>query len=314
METKISLAPLQGITDYIFRNSFNYYFGNIDNYYCPFIRIEREDIRKSKLRDFSIENNNKMNFIPQILTNDKEEFIKLASILSKDYSEINWNLGCPFPMVAKHNLGSGLLDKPELIDNILDHAFANLDCKISIKLRSGYKSEEDILNLIPILNKYDLSDLIIHPRLGIQQYKGDANIEIVKEISQLYNNKITYNGDITDKNSFDNIRKELPNIDSFMIGRGLISNPFLAQEIKGIQTDVDKLDLFKEFHADLLNRYSNLLNGDIQILKRMQGFWEYFSLSFTNSHKTHKKIKKASNASKYINAINQIFKEEKWIS
>lgn len=314
METKLSLAPLQGITDYIFRNSFNYYFGNIDTYYCPFIRIEKGDIRKSKIRDFSIENNNKMNFIPQILTNDKEEFIKLASMLSKDYSEVNWNLGCPFPMVAKHNLGSGLLDKPELIDDILKHAFENLDCKISIKLRSGYKSEEDIMNLIPVLNNYNLSELIIHPRLGIQQYKGEANLDIVKKVSEVYKNKITYNGDIINKESFENIQNELPNINSYMLGRGLIANPFLAQEIKGITTDVDKLELFKEFHADLLNRYSNLLNGDTQILKRMQGFWEYFSLSFTNSHKTHKKIKKASNASKYINAINQIFKEEKWIS
>lgn len=315
MQTEISLAPLQGLTDFIFRNSFNKFFTGLDSTYSPFIRIEKGEIRRSKLRDIEPELNKESNLVPQILTNDTEEFIFLANMLSEmGYEEINWNLGCPFPMLARHNLGSGMLKEFEQIDQMLTNVLSKISCKLSLKIRSGYENETDLLELLPLLDKHDICEIIIHPRTGIQQYKGDVNKDVFKKALELSKHKLTYNGDINSLEDYKAFSEEFPSTSSIMIGRGIIANPFLAMDIKGIEVEGDRLEIFKKFHGELLVSYSELLNGDMQILKRMQGFWEYFSLSFTNSRKVYKKIRKAANATKYVNAVNEIFREEKWIA
>jgi tRNA-dihydrouridine synthase len=315
MQTRISLAPLQGLTDFIFRNSFEKFFTGLDLTYSPFIRIERGEVRRSKLRDIDPENNSAAKLIPQILTNKAEEFIYLANMITEmGYEEINWNLGCPFPMIARHNLGSGMLKDPKQIDDMLTEVLSKISCKLSIKVRSGYENETDLIELLPLLNKHSLTEIIIHPRTGLQQYKGDVNREVFEKCIPLTKHKLTYNGDINSIKDYNNFRNKFSSTDSIMIGRGIIANPFLAMDIKGITIEGDRLEIFKQFHGELLLAYSDLLNGDMQILKRMQGFWEYFSLSFTNSRKVLKKIKKTTNASKYINAVNEIFREEEWIA
>lgn len=315
MQTRISLAPLQGLTDYIYRNTFNKYFKGIDLTYSPYIRIERGEIRRSKLRDIEVDNNSGPKLIPQILTNDVEEFIYLANMITEmGYDEINWNLGCPFPMVARHNLGSGMLKNKEQIDEILTKVESKISCKLSLKIRSGYENETDLIELLPLLDKHNLTEIIIHPRTGIQQYKGDVNRDVFEKCIPLTKHILTYNGDINSLDDYKEFSQRFPSTESIMIGRGIIANPFLAMDIKGIAVEGDRLEIFKQFHGELLVAYSELLNGDLQILKRMQGFWEYFSLSFTNSRKVLKKVKKTSNATKYINAVNEIFREEEWIA
>ena len=315
MQTRISLAPLQGLTDFIFRNTYNKFFTGIDVAYSPYIRIERGDIRRSKLRDIEPENNNGIKLIPQILTNNTEEFIFLAKhICELGYNEINWNLGCPFPMVARHNLGSGMLNNPTQIDDILSTVLKAVECKLSIKMRNGYEDENDILTILPLLEKHNLSEIIIHPRTGIQQYKGNVNRDIFEKCIPLTKHNLTYNGDINTIDEYNAFKKQFPNTDSIKLGRGVIANPFLPMDIKDIEIKEDRLEIFKQFHGELLIGYSELLNGDMQILKRMQGFWEYFSLSFTNSRKVYKKVKKATSAAKYVNAVSQIFREEEWIA
>lgn len=315
MQTEISLAPLQGLTDFIFRNSFNKFFKGLDSTYSPFIRIEKGEIRRSKLRDVESELNKGSNLVPQILTNDTEEFLFLANMLTDmGYQEINWNLGCPFPMLARHNLGSGMLKEFKNIDEMLTNILPKIACKLSLKIRSGYENETDLLELLPLLEKHNLSEIIIHPRTGIQQYKGDVNKDVFEKALEISKHKLTYNGDINSLKDYKAFSKQFPSTNSIMIGRGIIANPFLAMDIKGIEVEGDRLEIFKKFHGELLVSYSELLNGDMQILKRMQGFWEYFSLSFTNSRKVYKKIRKVSNATKYVNAVNEIFREEKWIA
>lgn len=315
METNISLAPLQGLTDYNFRNTFNKYFSGIDQTYSPYLRIEKGEIRRSKYRDIEPANNNGMKLIPQILSNKEDEFIFLANNLAElGYKEINWNLGCPFPMVARHNLGSGMLNNKEQIDEILTNVLNKVNCKVSIKTRIGYENENDILDILPLLDKYELTEIIIHPRTGLQMYKGDVNLDLFEKCLDITKHNITYNGDITNIDDYKAFRQRFANIKSIMIGRGIIANPFLAADIKGLKFIGDRKEIFKQFHGDLLVSYSELLNGDLQILKRMQAFWEYFSLSFTESRKVHKKIKKATSAAKYVNAVSQIFNEEDWIA
>lgn len=318
MSQLISLAPLQGITDHYYRNLYHQHFGGVDAYYTPFIRLEKDkQIRRSKIKDVLPENNEGVNIIPQILANNPDDFIYLAKYLHDlGYEEINWNLGCPFPMVVKQKLGSGLLPQPDEIKSILEKVMPVIPTKLSIKMRTGQVDENDIFKLLPILNDHPLTEVIIHPRVGKQMYKGEINLDVFEETLGKLTHKVTYNGDIINLETYQKLAERFNSVNSWMIGRGVVANPFLPEQIKqgGIDVADDRLKKFKAFHDDLFEVNSEALSGASHLLNKMLHCWEYFSQSFTNSHKVYKRVKKASTLDKYRTAMRQNFNEEEWIA
>lgn len=316
-DIKVSLAPLQGITDYHYRNTFNTHFNGLDVAYTPFLRLDNgSEIKRSQIKDILPDNNKNIRVIPQILTNKPEEFIFLSKYLfDLGYEEINWNLGCPFPMVAKRQMGSGLLPYPEKIKNILEKVFGVIQTKVSIKMRLGYENEEDICHILPILDKFPLSEIIIHARIGKQMYKGIANIDIFEKCLDLSTHELSYNGDIDSLETFQQLNNRFKTVNNWMIGRAAISNPFLIEEIKQGKrcSNSTKLERFSTFHFDLYEQFTNTLSGPGHILGKMTHLWEYFSKSFSNSRKVYKKIKKSNSINKFEESLHQIFNEEDWI-
>ncbi len=310
---KISLAPLQGLTDYIFRNTFNKYFTGIDLSYSPFLRTEKGEIKKSKLKDVLPENNKGLKLIPQVLTNNSKDFLYIVRILNDmGYDEINWNLGCPFPMVVKQDMGSGMLQYPERIKQILNEIFPIINCKLSIKMRNGYDNDKSILEILPILNDYKLTEIIIHPRTGNQMYKGSVNLDIFKQCLKISSHNISYNGDINNIENFQHFHNILPEINSIMIGRGILANPFLASQIKELEQPDNKKEIISKFHDSLFEQYCSALSGDSHIINKMIPLWEYLSTSFTNSKKVFKTIKKSNKLNKYELTIRDIIRNEEW--
>ncbi|HEX9151789.1 MAG TPA: tRNA-dihydrouridine synthase family protein, partial [Flavobacterium sp.] len=156
-------SPLQGFTDFRFRNALHKYFGGIDTYYSPYIRLNGKLIIKpSYERDLLPENNVGLEVIPQVITNDAEEFLFVAKYVKElGYKELNWNLGCPYPMVTKSGMGSGLISNPEKINNILHRAHSESDIIVSMKMRLGYENSEEILQVLPILDTYPIKNIAI---------------------------------------------------------------------------------------------------------------------------------------------------------
>ncbi|MEL0653058.1 tRNA-dihydrouridine synthase family protein [Algibacter sp. TI.3.09] len=308
-------SPLQGFTDFRFRNAFHHYFGGIDTFYSPYIRLNGKfKIKSSYQNDLLLENNNTLEVIPQIITNDAEEFLFVAKyVQSLGYKELNWNLGCPYPMVAKSGMGSGLICNPEKIDNILERAHKETDILVSMKMRMGYDHAEEILDVFPILDQYPLKNIAIHARIGKQLYKGPVDLEAFERCITSTKHKLYYNGDITSVEAFKSIQTRFPSLDHFMIGRGLIADPFLPQMIKDDTTEYpkDRWDIFEEFHNTIYNQYDEYLSGPTPIKMKMLGFWEFFSQSFSNQQKTYKAIKKATNPFKYKQAVSMILANER---
>ena len=180
---KYYLAPMEGITGYVYRNSYKKYFNNIDKYFTPFIVTNKSRSLKSKeLRDVLPENNKGMNVVPQILTNDSEGFIITCKKLKQlGYNEINLNLGCPAGTVVSKNRGSGFLAKREELDMFLDEIFKISDINISIKTRIGKDSPQEFYELIKMYNKYPLEELIIHPRIQKDFYGNKPNLQVFKD-------------------------------------------------------------------------------------------------------------------------------------
>ena len=307
-------SPLQGFTDFRFRNAFDKYFGGIDTFYAPYIRFNGKlEIKSAYERDLLPKNNTVAELIPQIMTNDATEFLFTAKYVQQmGYNELNWNLGCPYPMVTNRSLGSGLIGDAKRIDEILKKVYDESDITVSMKMRMGYNHPEEILEVFTILEKYPIKNIAIHARIGKQFYKGGVDLDSFQRCLDNAKHKIYYNGDITSVAKFNEMQERFPIIDHWMIGRGLIADPFLPSMIKANSMiyPANKLEIFSKFHDTIFHEYDEALSGHTQTLMKMLGFWEYFSKNFSNPHKTFKKIKKAKNIFAYEDAVKSILYDE----
>jgi len=320
MKQKIYFAPLEGVTDSIFRNTFEKYYGGVDKYFTPF--LSPNSTYKFTTREFNQidpEKNNIETTVPQLLTNDAEHFLWAASeIAALGYREINFNLGCPSGTVVAKKKGSGLLFYTEMLDNMLYKVFEGLEsacCKkgctapnISIKTRLGKLEPDEFYEILDIYNKYPISELTIHPRIQKDFYREPLKPEFFDYAITHSNAPLVFNGDIVTVSDINNTFAKYPSIDAIMIGRGLLANPGLVLAYKkGLEETPLDLKIFKSFHDDLLIQYTDLLSGEKPVLHRMKEFIAYWERNFPNDTKTIKKIRKANSIPEYKSNISLLF-------
>lgn len=304
---------MEGITGYIYRNTYEKFFHNIDKYFTPFVVPNTSTSLKTKeLRDLLPENNKGINIVPQILTNDSDGFTTTSRKLQQlGYNEVNLNLGCPAGTVVSKNRGSGFLAKREELDMFLDEIFKMDDIKISIKTRIGKEAPEEFYELIKIYNKYPIKELIIHPRTQKDFYGNKPNLEVFKDALALSTNPVCYNGDIFTVGDNNEFIKAFPEVKTVMIGRGIIANPGLMNEIKS-NTNIDK-EVLKDFHDEILDKYIELLKEDKNSMLKMKEIWSYMIYIFSDNKKYAKKIKKSQKLSDYKAAVSSLFMEQEII-
>ena len=309
---KIYQAPLQGFTDFDFRKALAESFGGIDKYFIPYLSYGKgREIKKSQLREVFPENNGSLPCVPQVLFSDQAELFDLVSVLiDYGYKEINLNLGCPYPMATNRGRGAAWLEKPEALNEILQQLYAKgFPAKFSVKMRAGMTNDRDFKSVLEVLNQFSLEEVIFHPRTASQMYEGKANPELFAEAISQVKHPLVYNGDIFSVANLQELKKLLPEQNSWMVGRGLLTNPALAAQLKGDVFEPKALRIkMREFHDQLLEAYSARLQGDGHIVMKMSQFWTYFSESFENPHKAMKLVKKSSSLLKYNAAVTEIFR------
>jgi len=305
------LAPLRGLTDALFRDTFADHFSGFDAAVAPFITPQKKSLYEDKqIRDVLPENNTRLPVVPQLLHTDPDDFLVLAQRLTElGYDHINWNLGCPAPMIARKKRGSGLLPFPKEIIDLLNRVMPELKIELSIKTRLGFHDHAETRALLPQLNNFPLKEIIIHTRLGKQLYKGSTDPEGFAVCRQLSVHQLTYNGDINDVGTFNSLTARFPDVERWMIGRGALSNPFLAEEIKSYpdQSVAERRTRLYNFHQDLFNRYTERLSGPSHLLGRVKHLWLYLIASFPGNKKLLKKILKSSSPAAYLEAVDRLF-------
>ncbi|MFT4146740.1 MAG: tRNA-dihydrouridine synthase family protein [Mobilitalea sp.] len=307
---KFYFAPLEGITGYIYRNAFHECFGKqISKYFSPFIIANQSDKFKSKeINDVLPENNKGLCLVPQLLTNQAQDFIYTANKLKNlGYEEVNLNLGCPSGTVVAKNKGSGFLAKQEQLDQFLEEIFSVTTINISVKTRIGKDDPKEFYELIKIFNKYPISELIIHPRIQKDFYNNKPNLKIFADSVSLSKNKVAYNGDIVSVESYKEFTQAFPSIDTVMIGRGLIANPGLLSEIQ--EGNKIEKDLLIKFHDMIYKDYIKVMHGDRNVLFKMKEIWFYMLPVFTDITSFGKKIRKTERLYDYEKVIDSLFKE-----
>jgi len=308
---QIYFAPLQEATDHIYRSAHAKYFGSIDKYFAPYILCQNDgSVKNSHLRDINPANNAGYRLIPQILAGNSRDFIFLARLLEDNgYNEINWNLGCPYPMVTNKGLGSGLLPHPDRIKTILEESLPKIQGKLSVKMRAGLLSPDELFPVMDILNDFRIHEVIFHPRIGRQLYKGVPDEELFSQASGRINHPLVYNGDITSPEDLGRLNVLFGATETWMVGRGILKNPFLPTQLKNgrLPAKADMAETLRNFHDEIFLNCSRILNGSSHLLMKMEKFWSYFCFAFPDPHKTFKRIKKAANIAKYDLAVGENF-------
>lgn len=314
----LSLAPFQGITDVVYRNMFMKHFGGIDKYYTPFFTGIQKDNSKSLRSDEIDPRSNDVNIIvPQILSNNAEEIIRFANqCKSMGYPEFNLNMGCPFPRVANKTRGCGLMADPNRTITMLEEVCDNINgIKFSIKCRLGYYSPDEIFKFIETFNSLPFSEIIVHPRIGKQMYTGEASLEKFKELIPLINKPLIYNGDIYTVEKYKSVVENIStNNNHTMLGRGLLTNPFLAEDIK--QINDNQKDRQTRLHNFVVSLYVERLHhagGSPKIIGSMKELWKYMMNIFDDPQNVWRNVKKVNHLDEYENSVEKIFNEYKVI-
>jgi len=304
---EIHFAPLQGYTDSVFRKLHAEIFGGVDKYYTPFIRVERGDFRKKDLRELPDET--ECCTIPQIIASTKPEDVeKMVSMLEeKGYKELNINMGCPFPMIAKHGMGSGLLADKDAVKAMIDVLKAHPSMKFSLKTRLGYDNENQIYGMMDIINDFPFTEVTMHPRIAKDQYSGEINHEKFADFAKLCKHPLIYNGDVISTDDINKISSMYPTLKGIMIGRGLLMNPALASEYQNgeMMPDKEKRDKSKQLIKKLFAHCEELMNGEEQSVAHVKAYFEYLLPEIEKRNR--KKVLKANKADKLRAAIAEFF-------
>ena len=314
-DPQIYLAPFQGITGVTFRSVYTKYFEGVDKLFTPFFTTIQHSYKlpPRKLAELGNPFENGILVVPQILSKDADEIIRFADFCEKlGFKEINWNLGCPYPQVANKKRGSGMLPYPLMIDDILERVMAGTQIQVSVKCRLGYQSKEEIFKLIPVFNEHNVSELTIHARIGKQLYSGETDQDIFIQAASVLTVPVVYNGDIFSVKDFRQLENKFLPINTWMIGRGLLYDPFLPAEIKGLAIVQDRKAYIRKFMDDLYFGYRKQMNDNLSAISVLKEYWSYLSMSFNDPHKVFKIVKKVKSFDEYEEAVFQIFNEYNW--
>ena len=298
---------MEGVTDYAFRFLQAKHFAAADKYYTPFISpTATHKLTEKQLRELAPENNAGIRLVPQLIGHDAEDFLWAAEeIKAMGYSEINFNLGCPSGTVVSKKKGSGLLSEREMLTKFFDEVFEKTPVAVSVKTRIGRLGTEEFSALLELFSAYPISELIIHPRLQTQQYKGTPHLPAWEAAQREDKRPLCYNGDLFTAQKVEAFLSAYPQTQSIMLGRGLAADPALIGELRnGVKAKKSEI---KAFHDELLEVTNARIGQDRPVLMHMKELWFYLACSFVNSEKPLKGIKKAQSIADYRAAVEALF-------
>lgn len=315
------LAPMQGLTELLFRRVYNRcYPGAFDYAVSPFLSLTHGNL---KVADKKIEdvlpalNAGSIPVVPQLLGHEPDEFVDLANrLFSLGYGEVNWNMGCPMRRVAAKHRGSGILPYPDEVKALLDFIVPRLQPRLSVKVRLGYLSPDEIDRIVPVLNDYPLKDVTVHPRIGKQVYSGRPDPERLSEVLPALHHKVIYNGDVCSAFDYGKIRTRFPQIKDVMIGRGVLYNPLLPIQIRQqFAADFDCVApvgnvsvTASGFIIELMDEIASLDVRDEAKIRKVKEYWCLLSKALPGTEDIKRKVLHATDLDAALRLIREMAK------
>lgn len=296
-------APMEGLTDSVYRRLHHRFFGGVDRYYMPFLSPTiHHSLSLKERRELPMADSVDFVAVPQVLTKSPEDFLWAAALCrDRGYEEVNLNIGCPSGTVVAKGKGAGMLSDPDSLDAFLEAVFSANVLPVSVKTRLGFLSPEEFPRLLEVFNRYPIRELTVHPRVRRQFYSGDVDMQMFRYAAANSKNPICYNGDLRSLVDCSTIAREFPQVDALMLGRGLIADPGML--LPG-GTDVKILEMF---YDALLEEYLVLFGGSRNAMFRLKENWSYLLPRFQNSGKLGKRLGKTTDLQEYRSITAEIF-------
>ena len=295
-------APMEGLTDSIYRRLHHKYFPGVDRYYMPFLSptIHRQLTHKED-RELPLADSVPFAAVPQVLTKVPEDFLWAAEVCrDRGYDEVNLNIGCPSGTVVSKGKGSGMLRDAAALDKFLEAVFAASPLPISVKTRLGLEKREEFPAILEALNRYPIKELTIHPRVRKQFYDGTVDMEMFDYAVRNSVNPLCYNGDILSLEQAAVLQETYPQIQSVMIGRGLIADPGM------LSGGTDKAAL-EGFMNELMAVYEVEFGGSRNAIFRLKENWGFLHSRFEGCDKLWKRLRKTTDAAEFKSISAEIF-------
>ena len=301
------LAPMQGLTELMFRKVYHNCFPKaFDLAISPFLSLTHGNLADAwkKIDDVQpLANRDSIPVIPQILGKEPLEFADLANRLYEvGYTEVNWNIGCPMRRVTAKHRGSGILPYPNEIRNILEQIVPHLRPRLSIKMRLGLNSPQEIFAIIPILNDFPLANITIHPRTGRQQYGGQVDLDTFSQVLPLLRHPVIYNGDICSPADYHRLQQRFPQVRDFMIGRGVLYDPLLPMRLRNADYESHNDDLAVTIRF-ILALLDTIGKGDVREVSKMRKTKEYWCLLRRSLPITEQQASTVLHAHDYVSTL-----------
>lgn len=296
-------APLEGLTDSIYRKLHHQYFGGPDRYYTPFLSpTVHRALTAREMRELPKADRVGFSVVPQVLTKSPEDFLWLAEVCRDlGYSEINLNLGCPSGTVTAKGKGAGMLRDLDALDSFLNRIFSRSVLPVSVKTRIGYDNAGQWAELLALYNQYPIEELTVHPRIRKDFYNGPVDMDAFRYCVQKSKAPVCYNGNLCTRQDMENLQAEFPHLQAVMLGRGLIADPGL---LTPGGTDAKTLS---DFHDALLEEYVRAFGSERNAMFRMKENWRYWLCKFADTQKLGKQIRKTTDVNEYKKIAHQIF-------
>ncbi len=304
IQLNIAMAPMEGVTTAVYRRVYQKHFDGVDRFFTPFLSVKG-------LKRFAQRENREIlpfqaNLVPQLLTNDSENFVRAARELQEiGYREVNLNAGCPVATVFTKHKGAGMLSDPEGLDRFLDGVFSAADLpEISVKTRVGVFGADEAGELAEVYARYPLSELIIHPRVRKDFYQNRPDSEAFRIMKEAVRCPVCWNGDLNTPEDVCVLQGLFPDVDRIMTGRGCIADPSLPRQIRGGKRAEAKE--IKAFLDDLQEAYRSVMSGERDVLFKLKEIWSYLERNFPDHPAEIRKLKKAKNLSEYEAAADEL--------
>lgn len=294
-------APMEGLTDSVYRRLHHKYFPGVDRYYMPFLSptVHRTLTHKEE-RELPMADSESFSAVPQILTKAPSDFLWMARVCRDlGYGEINLNLGCPSGTVVSKGKGSGMLRDMDALDRFLDKIFRDSPLPISVKTRLGLESPGEFPAILEIYNRYPIQELTIHPRVRRQLYTGDVDMEMFAFAMANSKNPLCCNGNILSRSQAEALRRQYPRLEAVMIGRGLIADP-------GMLSGGTSLAVLERFVNELLDAYTAAFGSSRNAMFRLKENWFYLLNRFEGSEKLGKRLRKTTDVAEFKSITAQI--------
>lgn len=296
-------APLEGLTDYVYRSLHHKYFPGVDRYYTPFFSpTVHRALTPREAKELPPANSVDGFVVPQLLTKVAEDFVWMAhQCRDLGYSQVNLNLGCPSGTVTAKGKGSGMLREPDTLDRFLEQIYRASPLPISIKTRIGFSSPEEWPALLEVFNRYPVCELIIHPRVRTAFYAGAPDMDAFSYGLQAATMPVCYNGDIRNLQQAEDVAIQFPAVQAVMIGRGLIADPGM------LAPGGTQLSQLEAFYTELTEAYVENFGGPRNAMFRMKEHWGMLQHSFAGGEKLFKALRKTTDLVQYKQLTGQIF-------